>query len=67
MPTSPIKIIILVHGGLVQSIHTDGPERVEVKVYDLDAASFETNAENADREARETEYERAAEGMTEVY
>ena len=47
MPANPIKVIVLVHGGLVQAVHTDSPEAVEIKVFDLDEASFETPAEKA--------------------
>ena len=67
MPANPIKVIVLVHGGLVQAIHTDVPKAVEVQVFDLDQASFETSAERAKRESQEKEYQKAIQGMTAIY
>lgn len=60
------KVIILVHGGVVQAIHTDAPDQVEVQVFDLDQASFETPAERAKRESQEKEYQEAIQGMTAI-
>ena len=66
MKPAPSRIVIMVRGGLVQSIHTDALERTEIKVFDLDQGSFETPAEKANRQAREAEYERSIVGMIEV-
>ena len=66
MKTTPTKVVVMVHGGLVQAVHTDAPERIKVEVFDLDKASFETPEERTNRLAREAEYERRIEGMTEV-
>ena len=66
MQGTKIGIVVLVRGGLVQAVHTDTPERIEVNVYDLDEGSFETPTERAAREQRVAEYERAIGGMTEV-
>jgi len=68
------KIHILVRGGLVQSIHTDSPDTIQVEVHDFDLFDGATDDDIirafgrlVGAEEYEKELERKTDGMYQIY